>query len=1290
MKSENEDVHMEVENYIQLFESLPCGAYIIKDDPDFTLIYGNPIFYELFGCNEERMRHKYGNRFGALINSKDQDTLRHFLDKDKLEESVWLELKLTTNDGRTVWVHSGVSVFSLKGERVLCCFCADITKVKNAEDELSRAQSILQFVVTRRKGEIIEYNLKNKSARIIISGDLSKLAGYEQNQIVPRFAEKILEMNLMDEDSAVKFKNLFYGINKNRESSFVDVQVGLDHMRWMRVLISPITDTVNGDEYAIASIEDITQEKQTFFNYLSETQNYQALLTEKVAYAHIDVTGDKITKIGGMWNLYNEVIDKITYTELFDSFIDKVVHPDDRQMYKDVMQCDNYIQSLERGINQLGCEFRRIVEQNKMAWMEIKIHLFKDTFSGRVMALLALEDIDARKKNEVIEITNGERDQLTNTYSKEMIESFVREYMTIMDEEEVCAYVFLDVDDFKKTNDKYGYKIGDTILQGVAKILGSSFRKQDYIGRFGSDSFVLFIKDIVSAEIAVERLGVFYRQLESNKNINVTCSMGITIVQGYKSYETILKEAMVGLCTAKKTNRGSYIFYNNKQSQYEEEANHLLNEKAREEPINPLKVINQNKSTDSFDTFIGEQGDMAYLVNPQTYEVIIGNKAFYDRIGRTLSEISGCKCYELMQNRNSPCPFCSRANWSTDKYYLWRNLSRALEQEFLMKNKLIQWNDQKVLLAIAIDISNDKSIVDSMENSATEAHNVLSGIEKMTAAQNLRGAIEIALETIGFFYVADSVEFWEWSNEEKQYNQIYGWQVSNWEITPKEIKKAVNSWLQSKCIDTSVVVENRESMLSCCYDMYELMQMHDIFNQRWIPFYDETEIIGYIAIHNISANFQNLSFLNSFLVFMANERKNRIMLERILHNANHDALTGLLNRSSYDDYIHNFVSDNVDAMAVIMGDVNSLKEVNRIQGYHTGDNYIKRFANLLQSTFSENPVFRLNGDEFMVLAENMGQQEIEQKIKVIKKTVEDDNLFTVTLGFAWDNIEKNLDELVETATQVVKVNKERYYDGASDIENVNRHRMLQELIHDVEVGNYKVFLQPKIDFKTEKYSGAEALIRYETEKTGFLSPAKFIPLLEENNFIRYIDVFVFEEICRLLERWKKEGRECPIISVNFSRLTLLEADIVETVEGIINKYEVERNKIEIEITESSGEIGKGALFQTIKKLYHEGFSISLDDFGTKYTNLSILSDVDFHVLKLDRSLIDVLDKRERDRIVIKNVISMCREMGIIVIAEGIETHEQEAVLKSMGCDWGQGYLYGKPTAITEYEKIYLG
>ena len=202
-------------------------------------------------------------------------------------------------------------------------------------------------------------------------------------------------------------------------------------------------------------------------------------------------------------------------------------------------------------------------------------------------------------------------------------------------------------------------------------------------------------------------------------------------------------------------------------------------------------------------------------------------------------------------------------------------------------------------------------------------------------------------------------------------------------------------------------------------------------------------------------------------------------------------------------------------------------------------------------------------------------------------------------------------------------------------------------------------------------------------------PIKFIPLLEKERLIRYIDFFVFEEVCKTLHRWKAEGKKLVPISLNFSRNTLLESDFVKTLKIIAAKYNVLRSLIEIEITETIGEIDTKIISNISKEIKNAGFTIALDDFGSKYSNISLFTTLEFDTLKLDRSLVEKLQVSSEKKIIVRSVINMCKEMNVRTIGEGIETEEVNSLLASLNCDHAQGYLYSRPIPIPEFEKKYF-
>lgn len=1266
-----------------LLERMPCAAYIIKDDPNLTVIFGNTAFYELFGCTPDDMQHKYANRLSALISP---DSLREFesLKENESEAAAGFQQHIK-REGNDAWIYTQVKPLHSEQGFAFCCISFDMTGTQQKLQLFQCHEDDSQLIAEQINIDAFGYHLRTGALQIYSSHtflfpELSASFPHEA------FPETLLSSGQIHPEYVQSARDAFDAIGRGSTNTVCELRMKNKAGKyiWTRLSLSLKQTGQYAGNYVVGVLANINQQKELSLQYLNETQFYQVMLSEKAAFAHVDVTRDHCTRFGGIWNLYNEIIDKVSYSSLIEEFINKVVHPEDRRHYLELMQRDNFIQSLNNGIDQLGCEFRRIVEQNKMVWMELRVHLFREPFTHHILALLYIMDIDERKKQELALLHDSERDSLTNIYNKKMAESSIRDYLKRIKEDELCAFMILDMDNFKQINDTYGHKRGDQVLVRLTEILGETFRRYDIIGRFGGDEFILFLKGIVSSETVHLRLKSLYEQLSKEKDPAFSCSIGITLVHSGDSYDQIFQQADTALYAAKSQGKGQYIFFNQKAAL---EPPVKSTAKCRQQPIESLIQEQPQSDEISFEAFLAEQGDMAYLVDPESFTLLCGNKAFYDRIGITAVECTGLKCYEALHKRESPCPFCSKANWSTDKFYLWRNLNTALEQEFLIKNKLVQWRGKEALLAISVDISNDKSIVDSMENGATESHSILSGIQRMTEAANLTGALNSALETISYFFRADAARIWQRNPDDGFYFCAYAWSKSNQNNFFGAAE--VNTWLQGRNWDHPILIESPEAMLCYSYDMYCYMKANNIVNQRWLQLRDGKDELGCIVIENSSSNFQNVAFLESFTVFMRDEIKKRRLMEDVLYSNEHDELTALLSRKSFERYSISYNGDNVSEIGVVLANFDNLKGVNSAKGFNAGNEYLKQFADILKRIFPNDSVFRLNGDEFLAIATGIGRSALELRIQKLKAMIKRNGAFTVSIGYSWDNVENDLALLVEQATNAMKVDKKRHLDAGMVSMDTERRKLLSELMTSLEKQEFEVFLQPKVEMAHSNVIGAEALIRYRHKELGIIGPGKFISTLEKNNVIRYIDLFVFEEVCRFLAEWKHEGLMMPIVSLNFSRLTLLERDILSSMEKIISKYDIPRRYIEIEITESMSDIGKSILYQVVRELYDAGFNISLDDFGTKYTNLSILADIDFSMLKLDKSLIETLVDQTNNQVILKNIIYMCRDLGIDVIAEGVETPDQAKLLQSLQCRLGQGYLYGKPMPVPEFKDKFL-
>lgn len=235
-----------------------------------------------------------------------------------------------------------------------------------------------------------------------------------------------------------------------------------------------------------------------------------------------------------------------------------------------------------------------------------------------------------------------------------------------------------------------------------------------------------------------------------------------------------------------------------------------------------------------------------------------------------------------------------------------------------------------------------------------------------------------------------------------------------------------------------------------------------------------------------------------------------------------------------------------------------------------------------------------------------------------------------------------------------------------------------------ENGEFKVYFQPKVNMVSEKLYGAEALSRWEHPVDGIRPPGLYIPLFEENGLITRLDMYMYEEICRLKSEWKDKSYGHIPISVNMSRKHLYNDEFADELARIADSYGVDRGELDIEVTESVFMQDGKKLIEVINKLKSYGFLVSVDDFGSGFSALNMLKDINADTIKIDKEFLEMSSDNRKGKKVVKNVISMCRDLKFDVVTEGIETREQADFILACGCLIAQGYFYSKPLPVDKF------
>lgn len=373
--------------------------------------------------------------------------------------------------------------------------------------------------------------------------------------------------------------------------------------------------------------------------------------------------------------------------------------------------------------------------------------------------------------------------------------------------------------------------------------------------------------------------------------------------------------------------------------------------------------------------------------------------------------------------------------------------------------------------------------------------------------------------------------------------------------------------------------------------------------------------------------------------------------------------------------------------------ITNFKLFNDQRGFNEGNRLLKTFGEYLKDTFVGDLVTRQSDDHFIVLAKN---QQIEEKIKALN-----DKMYTLD-GDSHPGVKAGGYLFNSKEDPRIGVEKSRYaYDMLErkgvglfliyDTEMHNSYRMMQYIVNHVdeavENGYIKPYYQPVVYSKGRKLCGVEALARWIDPKYGFLSPAKFVPALENAHLIYKLDIGMLRLICKQL-RYNLDHLEPAIpVSINFSRIDFIVIDIVDIIDQTVNEFKIPKDLLHIEITESALMNNRDLLKDAIRRLHELGYAVWLDDFGSGYSSFNVLKDYAFDVLKLDMEFLVGFESNEKAKYLIKSVIPMANQIGMMTLSEGVETKEEADFLESIGCGRLQGYLYGKPLPYEELKAL---
>lgn len=715
------------------------------------------------------------------------------------------------------------------------------------------------------------------------------------------------------------------------------------------------------------------------------------------------------------------------------------------------------------------------------------------------------------------------------------------------------------------------------------------------------------------------------------------------------------------------------------------------------EDLNKTRSENLKRMSQALRAPMDEISELMYVSDLENYELLFINETGRKSFG--ITELTGQKCYKVLQGKDCPCEFCTTAFLSQGENYTWEHTNPITKKHYLLKDRLIQWDGRAARIEIAFDISEAEAEKQELKNMLDAEQMVMECVRTLYREHDLAYSIPIVLERLCSFLSADRAYINTLHN--KLWYNDYEW-CSPGITSQKELLQglpltAIASWLPVFERQECIILEDIAVLKEQHPDEFTLLQAQEITSLVAAPLEEDGQLRGMLGVDNpppdrIRSIAPLLQTLCYFLLLAFRRSENEQQLSQLSY---FDTLTSFYNRNRYMEDSAKLENYN-GSLGIVYLDVNGLKDVNDQFGHAYGDKMLVACTRQMREVFEGAEFYRIGGDEFVIFSIDTAKEPFFKKVNALRRVFGIKGEYHVAIGAQWTSKVTDVQQLLAKADAGMYEDKKGFYRN-NPISKRYRHNS-DNVLHlsdpetvqkEISEKHFIVYLQPQVSSNDKSTVGAEALIRYQPSPNSIVLPENFLPLLKDSQTISQIDFYVFEYACSQLKLWAEQGKPPLPVSVNFSSSSLIEQDFVSRLAGICKKYGVEKKYLWIELTEAAQEPAEINLKSLIHDLRQQGFFVSIDAFGTEHANLNLLFMLEFDVLKLDKTLIRDLAKNSKARTVLECIVNFCKKMNVKVVAGGIETEEQLSICRLCGVELAQGFLFSEPVPIEEYESKFL-
>ena len=481
------------------------------------------------------------------------------------------------------------------------------------------------------------------------------------------------------------------------------------------------------------------------------------------------------------------------------------------------------------------------------------------------------------------------------------------------------------------------------------------------------------------------------------------------------------------------------------------------------------------------------------------------------------------------------------------------------------------------------------------------------------------------------------------------------------------------------------------------HQIWQQVNTHNKF--EYVRYRIKTKLGVIKDVENYGKLSHNPLYGDIFYVFIHDLGTKREILNRygVYHNdeGDQDVLTQLKNYDYYRTHALHFydtlLSQGIKP-AFIYLDVVNFKLYNEKYGFMGGDGLLRRIGKFMKEIFTDSLIARISGDHFVIVTDERFVHErvkaLHERVNHLQKSV----YLDIKAGIYVPELEHVSDgalacDCAKMAYNQIKDNYREYecYYSSKLKEHYHKRKYIESHFKEaLNNGNIKTYFQPVIDVKTNQLFGFEALSRWIDPRYGMIPTESFIEILEDAHLVYELDLHTLEEVCQIIAKRKEHGEEIYPVSVNLSRLDFENSDLIVHVIDILDKYQVDKTHIHVEVTESMAFNKNDFLKRQVDLLRFHNLEVWMDDFGSGYSSLNALQEFDFNVIKMDMGFMKNFSSNNKSQMIMETIMTMAHKMGLKTLVEGVETKEQFAFLRECGCDLAQGFLFGKPEPWGDY------